>query len=334
MSGPADQPGAGPRATAARLRAARVAADPLSEPSRREVAFAKGGEGETRLGARLNADCCRWGGFGVLHSLSLAGTGGDIDHVVVGPTGVTVIDCKAWEGVVTLRGGSFRLGGWSKQRELEGVHRQAERVRAALGRAGLSEVDVHGVLCLVNANAGTSAWTVDWVDGVGIGAPGPVVRYASRAGRALSVERMQKVHAALAAGFRIGGGALAPAPALARPVLQAPLGVLAAHRRPRRRRLVANLASIALVALMIPLTVSAIEEQLGPMTRSQLAQRMPALRRQAAVLAAGAVRGPRVSSTPRRFTLVFRRGRRCRVVARVARRGDARPVMRSAGCHR
>ncbi len=44
----------------------------------------------------------------------------NIDHIVVGPSGVFVIDSKNWEGQVDVRQGVFRHNGRRREREIAG----------------------------------------------------------------------------------------------------------------------------------------------------------------------------------------------------------------------
>src|SRR3954465_1740703 len=94
-----NEPGSHIAAVAERMRAARIRrAGSCCEPSKFERSFDKGVMGERRLGARLD-ELAAESGFLVAHSLQRA-DGGDIDHLVVGPRGVTVIDSKCWSGTV------------------------------------------------------------------------------------------------------------------------------------------------------------------------------------------------------------------------------------------
>ena len=66
---------------------------------RRQENMLKGAVGEKQVGRELTR---LPDGFCVINDLSTPN--GNIDHVVVGPTGVFVLDAKAWRGVVTADG--------------------------------------------------------------------------------------------------------------------------------------------------------------------------------------------------------------------------------------
>lgn len=219
------RPGAGARdqqhrRTAARLRRLRAAGATdaellaaLDEETDTERSWRLGAEGEEALGGRLED----WGamcGVGVLHDLVIPGSGGaNIDHVVVGDAGVTVIDAKAWTGDVNIRATAVWTGCHGHRRELEGVRVQVEAVRAALAAGGLADVPVRGVLCLVNENRGCPTDELLRVHGVLVGRPSVVAAYATSGGTT-GPERCRRAFVALRGAFEVRGGDRAPAAVL------------------------------------------------------------------------------------------------------------------------
>src|SRR5687767_2330696 len=96
------QPGASGRRWQARLRTGRERRHgPGSAPSMFEQAIAKGVAGEELLGRELTA-LGQEMDLAVIHDLALRGSDANIDHLVVGPAGVTVVDAKAWNGRVSI----------------------------------------------------------------------------------------------------------------------------------------------------------------------------------------------------------------------------------------
>lgn len=97
--------------------------------------------------------------FRVLHDRRIRGTRANIDHIVIGPTGVWVIDAKRYVGkrpalrveggIVRPRVESLRIGGRDGTKLVQGVQSQVERVAAALGEA---VPPVTGVLCFLEAD--------------------------------------------------------------------------------------------------------------------------------------------------------------------------------------
>ena len=120
-------------------------------------AWTTGADGEERLGTRLDAQAGPL--LRVLHDLRIPGSRTNIDHVVVCPSGVVVIDAKKYRGRPQLRveGGILRpreerlvVGGRDRSRIVDGVLGQRELVRASLGDG--NELPAKAVLCFVGAD--------------------------------------------------------------------------------------------------------------------------------------------------------------------------------------
>ncbi len=96
-------------------------------------------------------------GIVVLHDRRIPGTRANIDHIVVGPTGVYVVDAKRYQGRPELRieGGFLRprverlfVGSRESTKLVDGVLKQVEVVRGVVGVT----VPVRGVLCFIEAD--------------------------------------------------------------------------------------------------------------------------------------------------------------------------------------
>lgn len=131
----------------------------LSEDPQSTNAWAVGAVGEEKLGRRLNE--LRSDNIHVLHDRLIRGTKANIDHIVVCPSGVFVIDAKKYKGRPSLRveGGFLRerteklmVGSRDCTKLVGGVHKQMARVVTALGNANLVDVSVAGMLCFVEAD--------------------------------------------------------------------------------------------------------------------------------------------------------------------------------------
>jgi hypothetical protein len=125
----------------------------------------------------------------LLHDRRIPGNRANIDHLAIGPGGVTVIDAKNYTGKVRTesRGGLFRartehlvIGGRDQTRLVEGVKYEVELVRAALERAG-ERSDVRGALCMADVD-GLPMLGHPCVDGIAIDGPRFVARIARRPG--------------------------------------------------------------------------------------------------------------------------------------------------------
>jgi len=126
-------------------------------PRRSTQVWAQGAVGEqvvaTRLAALADA------GVIVLNDRRIPGTKANIDHLVVTPWGVWIIDAKRYlnkrpdfyvEGGFLGFGGTTRLkvGGRKEDKLVDGVLWQVERVQSVLGEA----VAARGILCFVEAD--------------------------------------------------------------------------------------------------------------------------------------------------------------------------------------
>ncbi len=131
----------------------------LTDDPQTTRAWATGAVGEERLGRRL--DGLVGDGVHVLHDRRIPGTRANIDHIVVCPSGVFVIDAKKYTGRPTLRveGGILRprvetllVGSRTCTKLVDGVQKQVNLVKSALQAAGLGDVPVGGMLCFVEAD--------------------------------------------------------------------------------------------------------------------------------------------------------------------------------------
>ena len=166
--------------------AAALTPKPVITPeSQSTKAWKVGAEGEERV-AEVMATAT---GVEVLHDRRVPGSRANIDHIVVGPQGVFVVDAKKYIGAVEVRdvGSFFRLderlyvNGRDRTALVEGVLGQLDVVRTALSDA-FPDVPVRGVLCFVGCEWGwrmrqkvvkgvTALWPVALPDHVS--APGP-----------------------------------------------------------------------------------------------------------------------------------------------------------------
>jgi len=166
------QPGASARREHERRRANREAkiraAHPhlggiilaLSSDPQSTTAWATGAVGEEKLGARLNGLASST--VRVLHDRRIPRTKSNIDHIVVCPSGVFVIDAKRYQGRPQLKveGGILRprvetllVGRRNCTKLVDGVLKQIALVTAALqAEPVLPEVSVRGMLCFVEAD--------------------------------------------------------------------------------------------------------------------------------------------------------------------------------------
>ena len=132
---------------------ARVIDEPQST-----TAWKKGAEGEIRVAARLEK-LLAGTGVRLLHDRRMPGSrSANIDHVAIGPGGITVIDTKNYRGKVRVEcvGGLFserrnllKIGGRDKTKLIEGVERQIAAIRTVLDDQA-HPIDIRGALCFAD----------------------------------------------------------------------------------------------------------------------------------------------------------------------------------------
>ena len=143
----------------------------------------------------------------LLHDRRIPASRANIDHIAIGPGGVTVIDAKHYRGKVRTekRGGLLRprtehllIGGREQTKLVVGVRRQVELVSGELERAGES-MDVLGALCMLNVD-GLPLFGPLAIDGFAIDGPKTIARIARRPGR-FQPEDVHRVASAIAQVF-------------------------------------------------------------------------------------------------------------------------------------
>jgi hypothetical protein len=102
----------------------------------------RGALGERRTAEALEGLGDAWVQF---HDLRWPGRRlANVDHVVVGPGGIFVIDSKNWSGALTMRDGVLRQNGYSREPAVAGV---SDAALAVAELAGPYAGHVHPVLC-------------------------------------------------------------------------------------------------------------------------------------------------------------------------------------------
>jgi hypothetical protein len=144
-----------------KLGSVGVALARIIDPPAPTRAWKRGGEGEKRVGARLEKLLAATGVL-LLHDRLVPGAGRqNIDHIAVGPGGITVIDTKNYKGKVRVQrvGGLFSpsrailsINGRDQFKLVAGVEKQIGFVREVLDTAGHPDLDIRGALCFSNVD--------------------------------------------------------------------------------------------------------------------------------------------------------------------------------------
>jgi Nuclease-related domain len=139
----ADQVGL-PRAGLVGLAVAAVVGWRLRfRPSEQARSWQRGAQGErrtARLLERLTRD-----GYVIFHDLAVPGSPANVDHLVIGPSGVFVVDSKQWTGSVHQGAdGLVWHNHYPLDRTLETVRWEARAISGVLGTRAAALLCVHG----------------------------------------------------------------------------------------------------------------------------------------------------------------------------------------------
>lgn len=117
-----------------RLAAERIARlkRQLDHAQRAADTWGAGADGERRTASRLSQLHAH--GWFLLHDVHWPGRPlANLDHVLVGPGGVVVVDAKNWSGNVEVRAGVLRQNGYTRNPAVDGALGQAAAVAALVG---------------------------------------------------------------------------------------------------------------------------------------------------------------------------------------------------------
>ncbi len=170
----------------------------ISDEPQSTTAWERGAVGEEKLARSLDGLVER--GVRVLHDRRIPGSRANIDHMVVAPAGVFVVDAKRYKGRPHLRmeGGIVRarveklmVGSRDCSKLITGIQKQVDLVAAALTAARLTDLPpVRGMLCFVDA---------DWPLFGGAFTTANIEH--ALAAKALTADQVRTIHAALGAHF-------------------------------------------------------------------------------------------------------------------------------------
>jgi hypothetical protein len=127
--------------SSAATEAARLAAK-AEEYRLQSENWAKGAAGERLTGERLLTLSAE---FVVLHDLHVPGSRANVDHLVIGPNGVFVVDSKAYTGKLTAGDGTLWRGKYPIRKEVDTLSFISGRIAEHL------EVPVASILCFTEA---------------------------------------------------------------------------------------------------------------------------------------------------------------------------------------
>jgi hypothetical protein len=130
------------------------------------LVWAKGVEGEHRTAEFIEP--LLDAGFVVLYGRQIPGGNGDIDSIVIGPTGVFPIETKNWKGKIQVKFDRLFVGDYDRSWVVAQVYREALAVQVALGELLTAHrVTVTPIICAIGGvvSGASSVGGVHVVDG-------------------------------------------------------------------------------------------------------------------------------------------------------------------------
>jgi hypothetical protein len=225
----------------------RAAATPdTDEPTVTAHSWERGVEGEVASVEALG-DLAEQAGWTVLNDVPWPGRPlANIDHVVIGPSGIFVVDMVRWPGKITMTADELRHDGRLRVDAVHGVATAAQAVTFVV--PGLDPEVVQPVVCLVR-----DEWINGRIGDVTIATTQNLVPLVKTRRRLLDVDAVDTVASELKAAFegereRARRGVVPHRPAASREEAHQ----ITDHRGPRRRiPVVRTLAGVGLVAVVL-----------------------------------------------------------------------------------
>jgi hypothetical protein len=133
----------------------------LAWGDRRLGNFLKGAKGEEWVAHELAFLTSE---YTVFNGLRLGGGKQNFDHIIVGPSGVFVVETKNWKGSVEFRNGKLYTDGKEPSRPpLKQVKAATAELVAFLDDSGNGDVPVHSVLCFISTGLPEEVMNVNGV---------------------------------------------------------------------------------------------------------------------------------------------------------------------------
>ena len=148
----------------------------------------KGALGEEALGSRLNKLATQ--GFVILHDRSIPGSRANIDHLVIGPTGVFVVDAKNYSGRISLSRGTLWTGKTPLTKTLSTVGWEGRQAAKAIAPGVGYSLVVEPVISVVGTEVNREGL---YVNGVLVVGARDTVRTIAKRPQFLSQESVRRI---------------------------------------------------------------------------------------------------------------------------------------------
>lgn len=167
------------------------------------TAWATGADGEARTARFLEP--LRAEGFAVLHDRRIPGSRANIDHIVIGPPGVFVVETKSFGGQLKVRGHEVYVAGRRKTAMVEEAKREALAVQVALAPE-LEALGI-GVVPVICVHRAALPWFGGQAGGVRIVSGKDLVKRLRKADPVLPADTVDRLAKAAASRLRPAAGA-------------------------------------------------------------------------------------------------------------------------------
>lgn len=158
---------------------------------RTDRSWRQGAAGEERVAKRLSKLDDR---FRILHSIPIGTRGSDIDHLVIGPTGVFTVNAKAHDGKsVWVGGDTVMVNGQRQPHVRNSRYEEARRVSRILTRATGQEVPATG-LVIITRDKRFSVREQPKDGAVRVTTPRAAVRWIKRQPQTLSAAHIDQLY--------------------------------------------------------------------------------------------------------------------------------------------
>jgi hypothetical protein len=154
------------------------------------TAWQIGAAGEIRTARML--ETLEADGFRVLHDRKIPGArSANIDHIVIGPPGIYVVETKSYKGPLQIRGNEIFVAGRRKNGWVDEVNREAAAVRTALAEEVAARGwPITGIICVHRADL---PWFQSEVQGVRIVSGKDLVKRLRKADQVLSPADIERI---------------------------------------------------------------------------------------------------------------------------------------------
>lgn len=133
-------------------------------------------------------------GYRALHARAIPGSDAQIDHLVIGPTGVYAVDSENWDKRMPLRAMSHRklfLGPFNQKDRLDEARWEADQAHELISSALGTDIDVRPSLAVYGP---TVPWNVLTIRDVDVYTGGRLRKYLKKQDKVLTEDEVERIY--------------------------------------------------------------------------------------------------------------------------------------------